>query len=367
MCGIVGVLGTGAGNPSHLDAMRRAVQHRGPDDCGIWFDEGAGVGLGHARLSIIDLTAAGHQPMHSTSGRYAMVFNGEIYNHTALRAELERAGRATGWRGHSDGETLCEGFDAWGIEATITRSVGMFALAVWDREARVLTLVRDRLGEKPLYYGWQGDVFLFGSELKALRAHPAFRAEIDRGALALLMRHNYIPAPHSIFQGIAKQLPGTLLTVSPREREIVARRYWDVREVVADGLAHPFEGSADEAVEAVRAQLREAIGQQMVADVPLGAFLSGGVDSSTVVAMMQEQSSRPVRTFIHRVPGRRIQRGRTCQGGGAAPRYRSHRTVCPQQGRRWRSFPTCPRCTASRSPIPRRSPPFWSASSRAST
>lgn len=300
MCGFAGFLGGigGAGSDEAiLRGMTDSIRHRGPDSDGYWVDRDSGVGLGHRRLAILDLSPAGHQPMASTSGRYVIAFNGEIYNHQVLRSALERAGVVGSWRGHSDTETMLAGFEAWGIEATVKRAVGMFAIAVWDRKTRCLTLGRDRLGEKPLYYGWQGDSFLFGSELKALKAHPAFAAEVDRNALALLMRHNSIPAPYSIYQGISKLLPGTLLTVSQQDRDGRPVHYWDARQVVADGLAQPFMGSPDEAVDELDRLLRQAVAQQMMADVPLGAFLSGGVDSSTVVAMMQAQSSRPVRTF----------------------------------------------------------------------
>lgn len=297
MCGIVGAWGGAQENETLVHGMCDAIRHRGPDDRGVWHDPNVGLALGHLRLSILDLSCAGHQPMHSASGRYIIVFNGETYNYLAIRAELENERLAPPWRGHSDTETLLAGFDAWGIEATVRRAVGMFAFAVWDRRARELTLARDRVGEKPLYYGWQGDSFLFGSELKALARHPAFHADVDRGALALLMRHDYIPAPYSIYRGIQKQLPGTLLTVSPEERTVRETVYWDARDVVAAGQANPFEGSPDEAVDLLEKQLREAIAGQMIADVPLGAFLSGGVDSSAIVALMQAQSARPVQTF----------------------------------------------------------------------
>lgn len=318
MCGLAGFLRTndlGSDQAQALAAhMGERITHRGPDDGGVWCDADAGIGLSHRRLSILDLSPAGHQPMVSVSGRYVIAFNGEIYNHLELRCELEKSlltlalppeGRGdtgggigeTPWRGHSDTETLLAGFDKWGIEATVKKSIGMFAFAVWDRQIRTLTLGRDRLGEKPLYYGWQGDTFLFGSELKALKAYPAFRAAIDRNALALMMRHNAIPAPYTIYQGIHKLLPGSLLTVSLQSRNAQPKRYWDVRQVVADGLAQPFTGSPDEAVDVLDKLLRDAVAQQMMADVPLGAFLSGGVDSSAIVALMQAQSSRPVRTF----------------------------------------------------------------------
>lgn len=303
MCGFAGFLTAGsrlpgADWPQVLSRMGDAIRHRGPDDSGVWTDPDRGIGLVHRRLSIVDLSAAGHQPMVSASGRFVISFNGEIYNHLDLRGLLGRSSHgAPNWRGHSDTETLLAGFDAWGIAGTVERSIGMFSFAVWDRADQSLTLGRDRLGEKPLYYGWQGDTFVFGSELKALRAHPAFGATVDRGALALLMRHNYVPAPHCIYQDIRKLLPGTLLAVSLRDRQASPVRYWDARTVVASGLARPFSGSPEDAVDALDALLRDAVSRQMAADVPLGAFLSGGIDSSTVVALMQAQSTRPVKTF----------------------------------------------------------------------
>jgi asparagine synthase (glutamine-hydrolysing) len=297
MCGFAGFLGNYSAGAAFLDAMGRELYHRGPDDAGLWTDPDADIALAFRRLSIIDLSSAGHQPMHSAHGRFVLVFNGEIYNHSELRAELEKSGSAPAWRGHADTETLLAGFEAWGVEATVQRTVGMFAFALWDRETRTLTLGRDRLGEKPLYYGWQQGVLLFGSELKALRAHPAFRAEIDREALALLMRHNYIPAPYSIYRGIGKLIPGTLVKFSLNKQAAEPEHYWDARNAITEGLAQPFAGSPADAVEELRKRLRESIRGQMIADVPLGAFLSGGIDSSTVVAVMQELSSRPVRTF----------------------------------------------------------------------
>ena len=231
-----------------------------------------------------------------------MAFNGEVYNHLRLRDALEREGRlVSAWRGHSDTETLLAGFDAWGIEATLQRGIGMLAFAVWDKHTRTLTLARDRLGEKPLYYGWQGQgaqaAFLFGSESSALRRHPAFAADINRDALAMYMRHNCIGGVHSIYSGIHKLAPGHMLSVSLAAPEPVVRAWWSGATVARQGVAQPFAGSPDEAVDALEALLREAVGQQMMADVPLGAFLSGGIDSSIVVALMQAQSSRPVRTF----------------------------------------------------------------------
>jgi asparagine synthase (glutamine-hydrolysing) len=304
MCGLAGFLGGSAANNDGggavlLHAMCSRIKLRGPDDEGIWSDVTNAVGLGHRRLSIVDLSDAGHQPMLSRRGRYVIAFNGEIYNHLDCRAAL--AMTDGGWRGHSDTETLLAGFETWGIQGTVERCIGMFAFAVWDKQTRTLTLGRDRLGEKPLYYGWQGHgqnaTFLFGSELKALKSHPAFTAGIDRNALCLLMRHNYIPAPYSIYEGIAKLEPGCMLTVSLAQPEPVVVRYWSAAAVAVAGCAAPFAGTPAQAVDALEVLLKSAVQQQMMADVPLGAFLSGGVDSSTIVALMQAQSARPVKTF----------------------------------------------------------------------
>jgi len=296
MCGIAGIMDCSTTElASHVRNMVASIRYRGPDDFGVWCDERVGIGLGHARLSILDLSPEGHQPMSSASGRYVIVFNGEIYNFSELRSELERVGQT--FRGHSDTEVMLAAFEEWGIEKALSRFVGMFAFALWDRGDRALTLARDRMGEKPLYYGWQGNTFLFGSELKALKAHPAFLGEIDRDALALMLRHNYIPSPYSIYKGIRKLPPGSYLSFQMGKRESKPVPYWSARETAERGQAQLFFGSEADAVLALEAQLLETIGSQMIADVPLGAFLSGGVDSSTVVALMQAQSSRPVKTF----------------------------------------------------------------------
>lgn len=304
MCGIAGELRAGVAESDrrYLFEMGEAIAHRGPDDADVWCDPASGIGLVHRRLSIVDLSPAGHQPMFSASRRYVVVFNGEIYNHQDLRRQIERQGLAPMWRGHSDTETLLAAIEVWGFEEALKRSIGMFAIALWDCEFKTLTLARDRLGEKPLYYGWQGQgsnaVFLFGSELKALRAHPAFRASIDRDALSLYLRHNYISAPHSIYQGIHKLPPGSLLTVSLARRDTQPRPFWSAIDAVVSGNTHGrLSLSPQEAVDELETLLRSAVAQQMMADVPLGAFLSGGVDSSTIVALMQAQSSRPVKTF----------------------------------------------------------------------
>lgn len=306
MCGFVGLFhGAGAERGATLGVLRNmanAIVHRGPNSDGYWADDEEGICLAHRRLAIVDLSPAGAQPMASVSARYVLSFNGEIYNHLRLRDELQSEGKVISiWRGHSDTETLLACFDAWGIQATVAKCIGMFAFAVWDTHLLNLTLVRDRLGEKPLYYGWQGQgdaaVFLFGSELKALKQHPAFSADIDRNALCLFMRHSYIPAPYSIYQGIAKLEPGCLVTVSAAQRRPVLQRYWSAAQVALAGVATPFVGTPTQAVDALEELLKSAVQQQMMADVPLGAFLSGGIDSSTVVALMQAQSAQPVKTF----------------------------------------------------------------------
>lgn len=279
--------------------MSDTLVHRGPDDEGSFVDEAAGLALGFRRLSIIDLSPEGHQPMTSKDGRHVLIFNGEIYNFQELRRELEKLGHH--WRGHSDTEVMLAAFTEWGFEPAIKLFNGMFALALWDKRERVLHLTRDRIGEKPLYYGFSGSTFLFGSELKALRAHPEFKAEINRDALALFLRYNYIPAPYSIYQGIYKLTPGTYLLLDERASSLgqlpEPLPYWSAREAAETGTASPFEGTEAEATRELEALLTDAVGLRMVADVPLGAFLSGGVDSSTVVALMQAQSSQPVRTF----------------------------------------------------------------------
>jgi asparagine synthase (glutamine-hydrolysing) len=281
--------------------MAEAIRHRGPDDGGAWVDNKAGVALGHRRLSIVDLSKEGHQPMHSACGRYVIVFNGEIYNFREIRRELEDSGAAPAWRGHSDTEVMLAAVSHWGLEAAVRRFVGMFAFALWDRQSRVLHLVRDRLGEKPLYYGRMGSVFMFASELKALRMHPGWRGEINRDALVLLLKYNYVPAPYTIYKDVFKLLPGTILSVVPADapgnRSSAPAPYWSAVEAAAAGLNNPFQGSDSEAVEHLDGLLRDSVRRQMVADVPLGAFLSGGIDSSTIVALMQAQAKQSVKTF----------------------------------------------------------------------
>ena len=294
MCGIDGFLNSVACDEETargtLARMTASLAHRGPDGQGIWVDPEAGIALGHRRLAIVDLSVHGRQPMASACGRYVMVFNGEIYNHRELRAELERAGRAPAWRGHSDSEVLIAAIVAWGVDATLRRATGMFAFALWNRASRVLTLARDRIGEKPLYYGRIGDALVFASELKALRGYPGFDGAIDRDALCLYLRQSSVPAPHTIYRGIHKLPPGTYIQFEHARDTPRLRAYWTLEQVIEDGRAEPFEGSADDAVGQLDVVLRQAVARQMEADVPLGAFLSGGIDSSTIVALMQRMN-----------------------------------------------------------------------------
>ncbi|WP_368655538.1 asparagine synthase (glutamine-hydrolyzing) [Castellaniella ginsengisoli] len=274
-----------------------AIKHRGPDSDGVWCDDVTGFGVAHRRLSISDLSLAGHQPMVSQCGRYILAFNGEIYNHGELRSRLEQEGQGDAWRGHSDTEALLTCLARWGLERTLQACVGMFAFALWDRQSRTLALARDRMGEKPLYWGWQGQTLLFGSELKALRAHPDFQGKIDRDALTLLLRYNYIPAPHSIYCGIRKLRAGHYVVIGEGDRDAMPRPYWDYRDAVRAGLEIPFAGTDAQAIDELEARLMTSIQGQRVADVPLGAFLSGGIDSSLVVSLMQRQASQRVNTY----------------------------------------------------------------------
>ncbi|HEY9829311.1 MAG TPA: asparagine synthase (glutamine-hydrolyzing), partial [Stenomitos sp.] len=300
MCGIVGFwdnsqqLNTDQLAPM-VQRMSDTLLHRGPDDGGIWVDAEAGIALGHRRLAIVDLSPEGHQPMVSADGRYVIVFNGEIYNFLELRRQLEQLGHR--FRGHSDTEVMLAACSQWGLDAAVKSFNGMFAFALWDRKERVLHLGRDRLGEKPLYYSWLGQTFLFASELKALRAYPNFNPEINRDALALYLRHNYIPAPYSIYQDVYKLPPACILTVQLGGSTTQPIPYWSAQSIAEAGIAQPFTGSETDAIAQLDALLRDAVNLRMVADVPLGAFLSGGIDSSTVVALMQAQSNQPVKTF----------------------------------------------------------------------
>jgi len=306
MCGLIGFTRQPAGNAQDAaeiaKAMTNSISHRGPDSEGLWLEQQQPLVLGHRRLAILDLSPAGAQPMHSNCGRYVIAFNGEIYNHLELRSQVEAAQRDISWRGHSDTETLLACFAAWGVERTLQATAGMFAIALWDKQDQVLTLARDRMGEKPLYWGWCDDALLFGSELKALKPHPAFNAKVDRNALALLLRHCYIPAPFSIYQGIQKLMPGCYVQIPLQgnlaaSKETEPKAYWKLDDVVEKGLSDPISCSPEAAVGLLESRLSDSIGEQMLSDVPLGAFLSGGVDSSTTVALMQAQSKRAVRTF----------------------------------------------------------------------
>jgi asparagine synthase (glutamine-hydrolysing) len=303
MCGITGCIDGSTAGVSNLrssvERMADQLEHRGPDDSGTWVDTAAGIALGFRRLAILDLSAAGHQPMLSASGRFVIVFNGEIYNFALLREELAAEGYC--FNGRSDTEVMLAAISEWGVESAVRRFMGMFAFALWDRQEHLLYLVRDRLGIKPLYFGWSRRTFLFGSELKALRAHPDFTPEIDRDALTLYLRHNYIPQPYSIYRGISKLPPGCLFILRQDEAAVPGsgrtHSYWSVKDVAEKGCQNPFLDNDRDAIEHLDALLRDAVRMRMVADVPLGAFLSGGVDSSTVVALMQAQSGQPIRTF----------------------------------------------------------------------
>lgn len=306
MCGFAGFFDVGARRSVEesefiVTGMANRLAHRGPDDLGVWVDVDSGLALGHRRLSIIDLSSAGHQPMTSPCGRYVVAYNGEIYNFRELRDEVEKEIGSANWRSHSDTEVMLAAVSLWGVETALQRFTGMFAFALWDRELKSLSLARDRMGEKPLYYGWVGGSLVFGSELKALRAFPGWVNDIDRGALSLLLRHNYVPAPYSIYRNIFKLPPASLLEFKAEDiaqRNVPSlRQYWSLKQVAETGSALGYAGNASGAVDELESLLRTAIAGQMVSDVPLGAFLSGGIDSSTVVALMQLQSARPVKTF----------------------------------------------------------------------
>ena len=303
MCGIAGYW-AGRDRPGRADiaaAMALAIAHRGPDDSGVWVDDTAGLALGHRRLAIVDLSSAGHQPMVSPCGRFVLAYNGELYNHIDLRRDLDAARAWPAWRGQSDTETLLAALAHWGVAAALARTNGMFAFALWDRAARTLWLARDRLGEKPLYYGHAQNSFLFGSELKALARHPDWQGEIDRDVLALYLRRNCVPAPHCIYRNIRKLPPGCVLTVrrSPTGRAGpgAPEPYWTLAGVVADAGRRTAASDPAAGEQALDDLLRDAVKRRMMADVPVGTFLSGGIDSTTVAALMQAQSARPVRTF----------------------------------------------------------------------
>jgi len=296
MCGIAGYVGKTFSPESCLSEMINAINHRGPDDNGMWFDTNTGVGLAHARLSILDLTSAGHQPMLSISKNFAMVFNGEIYNHNDLRKDLDSI-KSRNWLGHSDTETLLSAIEQWGLDQTIKKTVGMFAIALWDKRDSSLHLACDRMGEKPIYYGLVSNQFVFASELKAMKKFPNFSNPIDRNSVALFLRFNSIPSPHSIYEDIFKLEPGHILKFDTKTKETHKYQYWSTNKVFEEGKKNEFIGSSTDAVNQLEIILSKAVSSQMQSDVPLGAFLSGGVDSSTVVALMQSQSNCNVNTF----------------------------------------------------------------------
>jgi len=305
MCGIAGFVDFARDKSAQslkkeLVGMTNAIRHRGPDDSGEFFEPSLGIALGHRRLSIIDLSLAGHQPMESTCERYVIIYNGEIYNFIEIKAELEHARMAPKWRGHSDTEVMLAAISAWGIDAALPRMNGMFAFVLYDRKLRCLHLIRDRVGEKPLYFGWKNDCFVFGSELKALCAYQDWSPGIDRNVLALYLRHNYVPAPYCIYSGIRKVSSGTYVTL-PFDKgsnfELSETQYWSARDIAEQGSKEPLDVTENEAVSSLDSMLRKAVKLRMVADVPLGAFLSGGIDSSIILAMMQAQSERKVKSF----------------------------------------------------------------------
>ncbi len=302
MCGIAGFVNASRGDSGesmHATAlnMANALQHRGPDDSGTWVDPAAGVALGHRRLSVVDLSPLGHQPMRSASGRYVIAYNGEIYNFRSLRGELESHGHA--FRSGSDTEVILAAMTQWGVHDALRRFNGMFAFALWDQKDHTLYLARDRFGEKPLYYGWFGRTLVFASELKALHTHPLFQGEIDRDALGLYMRYGYVPTPFCIYRGLHKLPPGTVLKLTGRESDSHAspESYWSIADAALASIDSGFSGSASEAANEFERLLVDSVRLRLEADVPLGAFLSGGIDSSTIVALMQHQVARPVKTF----------------------------------------------------------------------
>lgn len=296
MCGIAGLWTPNGESEEALAAlatrMRDTLAHRGPDAAGVWADARVGVAFGQRRLAVVDLSPHGHQPMVSPSGRYIVTYNGEVYNAPALRETVPRP-----YRGHSDTEVMLAAFERWGVRHALEQFVGMFAFAVWDQRDRHLWLVRDRLGIKPLYWAQIGGTLVFGSELKAIVAHPAFEPSVNRAALTAFFRYNYVPAPHTIWNGVHKLLPGHFVQLDDPAGEVRPVAWWSAVDVARAGRARPFAGTDREAVEALQTHLMDAVRIRMLADVPLGAFLSGGIDSSTVVALMQAQSSRPVKTF----------------------------------------------------------------------
>ena len=340
MCGIAGLLDLERRSGSQeLEALGRAMaatlNHRGPDAHGVWSDAEAGVALGHTRLSIVDLSPAGAQPMVSSCGACVITYNGEIYNAGDLRPELEARGRR--FRGHSDTEVLVEAIAEWGVKPTVERLIGMFAFALWDRRTRTLSLVRDRLGIKPLYFGRQNGRVVFASELKAFEVLPDWRPELNRDALAAYLRLAYVPSPHSIYRGIDKLAPGHIATIDA-EGKVETSAFWSVEKAAERGKSAPFNVSDREAIDTLELLLGDAVGRRLVADVPLGAFLSGGIDSSAVAAMMRMRSNAAGAHLFDRFQGRGVRRGPACARGRGTSRHRAYRALC-QPGRGARGHP----------------------------
>ncbi len=297
MCGIVGFWDKSGVNTVTIEKMAERISHRGPDDMGTWLNSNGDLALAHRRLSIIDLSPAGHQPMHSPCGRFTLVYNGEIYNHQDLRAKLKKENGHFNWRGHSDSETLLASLRHWGIEGALQRLNGMFAFALWDNAEKTLFLARDRMGEKPLYYGHNGNAFLFGSELKSLKAHPKWQGVINRDALTLYMRYNYVPTPWSIYQGIYKLAPAHFVVIKEGGNNVSKPQcYWNLAKIAEKGSAN-LKDNTEQAIDELDTLLRDAVLGRMASDVPLGTFLSGGFDSTLVTALMQAQSDKPIKTF----------------------------------------------------------------------
>jgi len=304
MCGINGFLTSVNTNELDLNKVLNdctdKIIHRGPDSNGFWVDSTKGIYLGHRRLSIVDLSPTGAQPMSSNGGRYIICLNGEIYNHLELRNELSLCSTTNStiiWKGSSDTETLINCFEVWGIEATLKKTTGMFAFSLWDSYTDELTIGRDRFGEKPLYYGWQESTFFFSSELKSIKSNSLFKSEIDRNALELYVKYAYVPAPYSIYKNIYKLSPGSFLTVSLNSKNSKPSVYWSSLDQMMDSYEKPYTGNKNQAVEQLNSTLTSAVKKQMMADVPLGAFLSGGIDSSVIVAIMQSLSNVPIKTY----------------------------------------------------------------------
>ena len=306
MCGFAGFLGGKLATnrelaDSTLVAMAKEIITSGPDSSGSWCLKNDGVGMSHRRLSILDLSPAGHQPMLSASLRYTVVFNGEIYNHLDLRKKLKKELGPLIWKGNSDTETLLACIDNWGIQETLVNLVGMFAFSLWDNVSKTLTLARDRIGEKPLYYGWEGSgkdrVFLFGSDLKSFKAYPNFNPVVDRNALCLFLRHSCVPAPHCIYEGFNKLNPGCYLNISKDQMSPKITRYWDAGCLLTAGVNSPISSNFNDLSSFIESKIVKAVNRQSISDVPLGTFLSGGIDSSIITTLLQSQSIKPVKTF----------------------------------------------------------------------